>query len=310
MRENQKPLLSICCTTYNHENYIAQTIDGFLMQLTSFPIEILIHDDASTDRTAEILRKYEEEHPDVIKVIYQTENQFSKGKRPMLLNFERAQGKYIAFCEGDDYWTDPRKLKKQTEFLERNPGVAFCGHAVKQVDADGKTLQESKFNIFEDRYFTQEEMAFGDLAIPTLSLLFRNYGSFPSHSLINGDRILLSFLSNFGQGYLSKENMGAHRVHQGGVWSSRSPKQRIDAMTLTRLKMPKLIEPERRSIAYFRLFIHSIREDYSWGRKLKNIPLSLILTFFWLRPTSLKFIYTRAHKKINKAGHLRQSLCR
>lgn len=300
MSESTKPLLSVCCTTYNHENYIAQTIDGFLMQLTSFRIEILIHDDASTDRTADIIRKYEMERPDVIKVIYQSENQFSKGKRPMLLNFERAQGEYIAFCEGDDYWTDPSKLQKQVEFLEQNPRLAFCGHAVKQVDTEGKTLQESKFNVFKDRHFTPEEITFGPLTIPTLSLLFRNYGKFPSHSLVNGDRVLLSFLSNFGGGYLSKENMGAHRVHQGGIWSSRSLKERIDAGTLTLSKIPKFIKPERKAIAYFSFFVHSVRIDYSWRRKLKNIPLSFVMTLIWLRPTSLRFICALIQKRLGR----------
>ncbi|MCO6441317.1 MAG: glycosyltransferase [Nitrococcus mobilis] len=310
MSESTKPLLSICCTTYNHENYIAQAIDGFLMQLTSFPIEILIHDDASIDRTAEIIRRYELEHPDVIKVIYQSENQFSKGRRPMLLNFERAQGEYIAFCEGDDYWTDPHKLQKQADFLEKNPTMAFCGHAVKQIDANGTILQESQFNIFEDKHLTPEEIAFGHLGVPTLSLLFRNYGNFPSHSLINGDRILLSFLSNFGEGYLSKENMGVRRVHPGGIWSLRPIKEQVDARTLTLLKIPKLIASDRKSLAYFRLFIHSIKEDYSWKRKLKNIPTSFIMALFWLRPASLRFICVRLKKKLNRTAHLQQSPCR
>ena len=105
------PLLSICCVTYNHESFISQCLDGFLMQQTDFPFEILIHDDASADGTANIIMEYEAKYPDLIKPIYQTENQFSKGiKISVTFNFPRAKGKYIALCEGDDYWTDPLKF--------------------------------------------------------------------------------------------------------------------------------------------------------------------------------------------------------
>ena len=115
------PLASICCITYNHEPYIRQCIDGLLMQKTTFPFEILIHDDASTDNTANIIREYEAKYPDIIKPIYQTENQYSKGiKISITYNFPRVKGKYIAICEGDDSWIDNLKLQKQIDFLENN----------------------------------------------------------------------------------------------------------------------------------------------------------------------------------------------
>ena len=117
-----QPLVSISCITYNHEKYIRQTIEGFLTQKTTFPIEILIHDDASTDDTANIIREYEKKYPDIVKPIYQNENKYSKGiPISFTYNFSRAKGKYIALCEGDDYWTDPLKLQKQVNFLEDNP---------------------------------------------------------------------------------------------------------------------------------------------------------------------------------------------
>jgi len=115
-------LVSISCTSYNHEKYIKQCFDGFLMQKTNFNFEILVHDDASTDNTAAIIKEYENKYPDLFKCIYQTENQYSQGIRGIMsrFNFPRAQGKYIALCEGDDYWTDPLKLQKQVDFLEKN----------------------------------------------------------------------------------------------------------------------------------------------------------------------------------------------
>ena len=106
-----KPLVSISCIAYNHESYIRQCLDGFLMQKTTFSFEILIHDDASTDNTTDIIREYERKYPDIIKPIYQKENQYSKGiPISATFNWPRAKGKYIAMCEGDDYWTDPLKI--------------------------------------------------------------------------------------------------------------------------------------------------------------------------------------------------------
>ena len=118
---NKTPMVSICCITYNHEKYIRDAIEGFLMQKTTFPFEILIHDDASTDGAADIIREYENKYPHLLYPIYQKENQYSKGiKISPTFQYPRASGKYIAFCEGDDYWTDPYKLQKQVEFLEEN----------------------------------------------------------------------------------------------------------------------------------------------------------------------------------------------
>ncbi len=115
------PLVSISCITFNHENYIRDAIESFLMQKTTFLFEILIHDDASTDGTTAIIKEYELKFPDLIKPVYQTENQYSKGvKISQTYNWPRARGKYIALCEGDDYWTDPLKLQKQVDFLEEN----------------------------------------------------------------------------------------------------------------------------------------------------------------------------------------------
>lgn len=115
-----KPLVSICSITYNHAPYIRQCLDGFLMQKTNFPFEIIINDDCSTDGTTEIIKEYAAKYPDLIKPIFHDENQYQKGVRGMFLNFvfPKAQGQYLALCEGDDYWIDPLKLQKQVDFLE------------------------------------------------------------------------------------------------------------------------------------------------------------------------------------------------
>ena len=120
--ENKLPLVSIRCITFNQKDYISQALDSFLMQKTNFPFEIVVHDDASTDGTSEIIQEYEKKFPSIIKPIYETENQWSKhdGSLAKIVN-SACRGKYISLCEGDDFWCDDHKLQKQINILEKNP---------------------------------------------------------------------------------------------------------------------------------------------------------------------------------------------
>lgn len=119
--------VSIICNVYNHGEYIRDALEGFVMQKTDFPFEVLVHDDASTDDSAKIIREYEERYPDIIKPIYQTVNQYSQ-RKGITRTFQRprARGNYVAMCEGDDCWTDPLKLQKQFDFLESHPEYSMC----------------------------------------------------------------------------------------------------------------------------------------------------------------------------------------
>lgn len=137
------PLLSIKCFVYNHELYLRQCLDGFVMQKTTFPFEAIVHDDASTDGSAAIIREYAEKYPDIIKPIYETENQYSKRDGSLRRVVEAAISpfsKYLAICEGDDYWTDPLKLQKQVDFLESNPEYVLVYTSAEKVDANSKKL--------------------------------------------------------------------------------------------------------------------------------------------------------------------------
>lgn len=120
------PLVTIRCLVYNHEPYLRQCLDGFVMQKTNFLFEAIVHDDASTDRSAEIIREYAEKYPDIIKPIFETENQYSKhdGSIGRIMN-EHTRGKYVAICEGDDYWIDEFKLQKQVDILRHN-NIGLC----------------------------------------------------------------------------------------------------------------------------------------------------------------------------------------
>ena len=120
------PMVSICCLAYNQKKYIKKTIDSFLSQKTSFDFEIIIHDDASSDGTQDIIRKYVEKYPDKIIPIFQKQNQYSKGvENSITFCYPQARGKYIALCEGDDYWCDDYKLEKQVTIFESNPECTF-----------------------------------------------------------------------------------------------------------------------------------------------------------------------------------------
>ena len=131
--------VSISVIAYNQEKYIKKCLESILMQKTNFKFEILIHDDASTDNTAKIIKEYEMKYSDIIKPIYQTENQYSKGvKISVTFNYPRAQGKYFASCEGDDFWDDEYKLQKQYDYMERNPECSMCVHAAYIVSEGGE----------------------------------------------------------------------------------------------------------------------------------------------------------------------------
>ena len=140
-------LLSVYCLTYNHEKYIRSALDGFVNQKTNFRYEVFVHDDASTDRTAEIILEYASKYPDIIKPIIQTENQYSKGiKIALTYIIPRISGKYVAICEGDDYWCDPFKLQRQVDFLEKNTGYSACVHNTFKIDETKKILKKGRIS--------------------------------------------------------------------------------------------------------------------------------------------------------------------
>lgn len=142
--EKIKPLVAIQCITYNHELYIHDALEGFVMQKTNFPFVAIVHDDASTDGTAEIIREYAEKYPDIIKPIYEKENQYSKhdGSLSKIINQARigTRSKYIAMCEGDDFWIDSFKLQKQVDFLESHTDFGMCFTKVKRFDNSSKKI--------------------------------------------------------------------------------------------------------------------------------------------------------------------------
>ena len=171
------PLVSIVCITYNHEAFIKDALDGFVMQKTDFPFEIIVHDDASTDGTANIIREYEAKYPELFVPIYQSENQFSKVGVSIWedITFPKARGKYVALCEGDDYWTDPLKLQKQFDFLEANPEYTFSmGRVDILIEKSGKIIRmKEPINPLKKETYTLKDYLKSKFS-QTSSFIFRN----------------------------------------------------------------------------------------------------------------------------------------
>ena len=227
-----KPLVSISCITYNHSRFIKQCLDGFLMQQTDFDFEVLIHDDASTDGTQEIIKAYQENYPEIIKPILQSENQYSKGVKPFIKYlFPASQGKYIALCEGDDYWTDPLKLQKQVDFLEGNPDCSFCfTRATKVFVNQDKPDQVYPHELKKTIYSPKEYLDFTTTA--TCSLVFRNLKltegiNFPVLEHSQGDFILYCHLLHYGNAGALNDVTCTYNKHEGGVSFNNSTKHNL-----------------------------------------------------------------------------------
>jgi glycosyltransferase involved in cell wall biosynthesis len=220
----ETPLVSICCITYNHSPFIRQCLDGFIMQKTNFPIEVLIHDDASTDDTADIIREYEQKYPEIIKPIYQTENQYSKGvKISLTYNYSRVQGKYIAICEGDDYWTDEYKLQKQVDFMEANEDFSICFHPIDVYIEEEKKLTKN-YTVPEVPDVTDIKKLAMVNYINTVSVVYR-YNKQVFDDLYNfpklpvGDYCLHMLFAKYGKIKKLADTMAVYRIHKSGTWS-------------------------------------------------------------------------------------------
>lgn len=239
-----KPLVSISCTTYNHAPFIRQCLDGFVIQKTLFPFEILIHDDASTDGTQDIIAEYEKKYPDIIKPIYQQDNQYSKGiPIGVTFNFPRAHGKYIAMCEGDDYWTDPLKLQKQVDFLESHPDYVMCSHRFNKYWHEKGVLEEDSDKDFKGADYDLQNLIGGKWLTQTLTVMYRRSALDLKRCESYGmslDMILFYELLRHGKGYCFPEVMGVYRCHRGGVWSEVSQNRRLLTEFKARLAIYKV----------------------------------------------------------------------
>lgn len=218
MEEKQTPLVSIFCLAYNHESFIKKAIESWLMQKTNFKFEAVIGEDFSTDRTREIVFSYAERYPDIIKVITSETNVGMRENSKRTKN--ACTGKYIAFCEGDDYWMDPNKLQTQVNFMEENPDYSICFHDAILLWED-KTLPPKHFVPLNHKEVSTTEDVIKNYFIPTASMLVRAkfIKQLPDwfEKIYNGDWATQLILSTQGKIKYIDEIMSVYRKNKGGL---------------------------------------------------------------------------------------------
>lgn len=299
------PLVVIQCTAYNHEPYIRDALQGFIMQKTDFPFVAIVHDDASTDKTAEIIREYAEKYPNIILPIYETENQYSKkdaGVGPIMKLACKASGaKYIAWCEGDDYWTHPKKLQKQIDFLEAHADYSMCVSNV--MNLSNREYSASQWNIDKDRTLKSREIIMnGGLFLASCSLVFRSsyfYGMPDITKYLHvGDYPLQIYMAFRGKVQQLAENLCVYRIAAQGSWTENIKKKIYDYTFISELIKRELhlldVMDEVTCYKYHAVFKNrKVIYQYSFYYLLKSkycIKLFLSAPTIILKYTSIKNI--------------------
>ena len=228
---NDPIMVTIRCITYNHEPYIRQCLEGFVMQKTNFRFEAIVHDDASTDGTAAIIREYAEKYPDIIKPIYETENQFSKhdGSLGRIMD-AHMHGKYIAMCEGDDYWIDPLKLQKQVDFLEANPEYGMCytnfNIYYQQTGRTRYSLFTTEPDHFPMYYRSPEEFVLaGGYVCPPSWLIRKEYWLQMKSQYIDGTFVRFTYLLCVTKVHAMSDVTAVYRILKESATQSKNSKK-------------------------------------------------------------------------------------
>ena len=229
--KQDKPLVAIHCLVYNHEPYLRDCFEGFVIQQTNFPFVAIVHDDASTDGSAAIIREYEEKYPHIFKTIYEIENQYSKHdgslERIMDEAIDATGAKYIAMCEGDDYWIDPLKLQKQVAILEVDETLMAVCSDTSIVDNHSNLLNAKRGGVVKDDIegrYTLRDFFRGNHQYPTASVVYRNTHKDEIRQKIThtrnaylGDWTMWICLHIYGDFYYINEPMVAYRINPTSV---------------------------------------------------------------------------------------------
>lgn len=225
---NSDPIVSVLISTYNHGSFIAEAIEGALMQKTEFSFEIIISDDCSTDETRQTVEDFQRHYPDRIRTFFSAKNEGGHANFDRLFN--EARGRYVSLLEGDDYWTDSLKLQKQVDFLERNPDFAICFHNL-EIKTEGQQPEITGTTNHNEPTVSSLERITRFNYIWTVSCVFRKnlIAGIPSwvHTLPLGDWPLFVLLAEKGSIRYLDEVMGVYRIHPGGVWSKQAQQKKM-----------------------------------------------------------------------------------
>lgn len=318
-----EPLVTIVCLTYNEEDFVRDALNSFLSQKTEFSYEVLVYDDASEDHTPEILQEYAEKFPNVFHLTLYKENNFKKGLGFWGLRegFREARGKYIAYCEGDDYWCDDHKLEKQVKFLEANPEYAVCAHETLIRNDyykanDGVLFSTTDVNIFLDRAkkrcYTFQDALTGNI-FHISSIMFRNNAPIIWPIWISKvaalDMILFMLLAERGPIYVMADVMSVYRYRKNSITSTpvgdfRNAISFIEASVQILIGMDKywqykyhfLITPII-SRYYMRAAFVCLSKS---GRNMRGAFLYLKRAYLYNNHIFWKYLYIESKNKLHK----------
>lgn len=290
--ENRTLMVTVRCLCYNHEHFIQQCLEGIIMQKTSFRFEAIVHDDASTDGSASIIREYAEKYPEIIKPIFETENLWSKHDGSLKRTMdENMKGKYMAICEGDDYWIDPLKLQKQVDFMESHPDYSMCFHNAIRYKVQSNEIE--LFNHFKDDHDLSIHDAIHDWLVPTASILVRRefiYSPEWLARIYSGDYSLILRALNGGKIYGMKDIMSLYRYNTIGGSASA---QMVDKGVFVMEEQLKLLESYNKGTNYkFDKEISSriifLKRNIDFQKLKVRKPLLLLLNYTFYEKCFLK----------------------
>lgn len=226
---SERPKASFVVITYNHVEMIGRCLDAFLAQDVDFPVEMIVHDDASTDGTVEVLRQYERDHPGRFTLLLQEKNGASAGAA-MSRALTAANGEYVLFCDGDDHWNDPAKARTQVEFLDANPELQFCFHAVHRYLPDGTHVSDGDATDFYHDWTSEEVAQSATVFIPQQAIAFRNVlKPYPPEMWLSplSDVFLTRVVAHAGGGVYLGDRIGAtvSFLHPTSDYASRGVPQ-------------------------------------------------------------------------------------
>lgn len=280
-----KPLVSVCMITYNHAKFIAEAIEGVLMQEVDFEVELVIADDSSTDRTGEIVQSYIDTHPRGSWIKY-TRHAVNKG---MMANFvwalEQCMGEYIALCDGDDYWIELLKMKKQVDFLNENHDFSLVSHVSKKISFKNSDL--SLFGNLSRDVYQLKDHDYHFLAIPTASIVFRNHIVFPDwiNNVYGGDRALIFLASQYGKIKVMDFVGAVYRVHENGI-EQGFKKDKFSLPKRNLIELPVYFEMATGSFKKYiakKIFWNNFYLSLQYARKFSifNALYHLVKSVYW-----------------------------